>query len=78
MVLSETGRLQLFGVIRGGLRVAKETPPQEWGQGLTVNRRLSLEPRRQPHRGLRAGGKPRSPAGSWPTLRQLALSDARR
>jgi len=78
MVLSETGRLQLFGVIRGGLTVAQETSPSQGGQCLTVSRRLSLEPKRQPHRGLRAGGNPRSPADSWPTLRQLALSDAQR
>jgi hypothetical protein len=85
MVLSETDRLQLFGVIRGGLivaqetsPVAQETSPVEAGQCLTVSRRLSLEPKRQPQRGLRAGGKFRSPAGSWLALRQLAFSDARR
>ena len=55
MVLSETDRLQLFGVIRGGLIVAQETSPVEAGQCLTVSRRLSLEPKRQPHHGLRAG-----------------------
>ena len=78
MVLSETDRLQLFGVIRGGLIVAQETSPVEAGQCLTVSRRLSLEPKRQPQRGLRAGGKFRSPVGSWLALRQLAFSDARR
>ena len=56
MVLSETGRLQLSGVIRGGLRVGEETRPKR-EQGLTVSRRLALEPERQPNRGLRAGWK---------------------
>ena len=78
MVLSETGRLQLFwGYPRGPESGLGDSAPRR-GPGLTVSRRLSLEPQRQPHRGLRAGGKLRSPAGSWRTLRQLALSDARR
>jgi hypothetical protein len=78
MVLCETGRLQLFRVIRGGLRVSEETPPPRRRPGLTATRRLSLEPKRRPHRGLQARGKPHSPVGSGPTLKQLALSDAQR
>jgi len=77
MVLSETGRLQLFGVIRGGLRVGRRLRPIR-GSGLTVRRRLALEPSVNRTADYQPEGRIPLSGDSRSKLRQLALLHARR
>jgi hypothetical protein len=55
MVLSETRGLRLHGVVRGGLECRGRLTPTNRGQGLTAERRLTLEPERQPNRRTSTG-----------------------